>query len=106
MKISVMVTLTLGGEVDAGGKASIRKYIKNAIMKSKGAHGLNEVKGCEAINSISGVMVSNVSVVMTRHEARAAAGKARAAALSAKRRKEIAQQAAEARWANRRKSEG
>lgn len=98
MKVSVNITITLDSHVDELDKDSIRKYIKKAVTSMNGSFSTDDEMG-----SIVDVKVSKVSLVMTQHEARVAAGKARAAKLTPEQRSEIARRAAAARWGNKRK---
>jgi hypothetical protein len=98
MKVSVTVTITLDSHVDEVGKDNIRSYVKGAITSMKGSFHPND-----EMHSIVDVKVSKVSTIMSQHEARVAAGKARAAKLTPEQRSEIARRAAAARWGSKRK---
>lgn len=93
MKVKMILTIDIDGSINDIGRANLKDHIVNQILS------VGDKRLDDPLRLIDNVHVSKAQIVLSQHDAKVAGGKARASSLSAKRRKEIATMAANARWA-------
>lgn len=96
MKVELTLTIQLDVPIEEIGRSRLKEYVRTAVRRYKGSFPPED-----EMHGLGDVYVSSVRDILTPQEMKARGGKARAMALSADERSEIARKAARARWAKK-----